>query len=345
MKRIVRGLLVCVLGAAVCTASPVWAEKPVITVANTGTSIKAAMIVLAHQMGYYGEEGLDVRIEQISNLNEGATAVQMGKLDVLPLGIIPTAVFVSKGADLVVFGGTIAEGSQAVTLPENRDMYEDLAAFRGKKVAVVRPETGHMIMKALIRKAGVDPERDMEYIILDGFQSVIESVRKGAVDVGFVNSGFGFIAEKQGLAVAFNVGKWAPGAVCCRQTTSRAALESKRGAFVKFQVANLRAFELFKNDERTTIRRLAEFSGQPEDYVRHCLYGGVMIYTLDPVKKRVLDFYEVMKANGDIDPATPYGMEHAVDTTVYRDALREVRTRFPESEVFLKLEKEFAENN
>ena len=56
MKRIVRGLLVCVLGAAVCTASPVWAEKPVITVANTGTSIKAAMIVLAHQMGYLGED-------------------------------------------------------------------------------------------------------------------------------------------------------------------------------------------------------------------------------------------------------------------------------------------------
>ena len=40
-------------------------------VAQMGTSIKAAMVVLANEMGYYAEEGLDVTFEPINNLNDG----------------------------------------------------------------------------------------------------------------------------------------------------------------------------------------------------------------------------------------------------------------------------------
>ena len=58
-------------------------------VGNMGSSIKPAMVVLAHEMGYYKDEGLDVKLMQISNLNEGVTALQLGKLDILPLGVIP----------------------------------------------------------------------------------------------------------------------------------------------------------------------------------------------------------------------------------------------------------------
>ena len=60
-------------------------------VGNMGSSIKPAMVVLAHEMGYYKDEGLDVKLMQISNLNEGVTALQLGKLDILPLGVIPIA--------------------------------------------------------------------------------------------------------------------------------------------------------------------------------------------------------------------------------------------------------------
>ena len=94
-------------------------------VAQMGTSIKAAMVVLANEMGYYAEEGLDVTFEPINNLNDGITAILGGSLDILPFGVIPTCAFVAQGADLTVIGGTIAEGSECVMTPENAATYTD----------------------------------------------------------------------------------------------------------------------------------------------------------------------------------------------------------------------------
>ena len=100
----------------------VLADEPTsLVVGNTGNSIKAAMVVLASEMGYYEEEGLDVSFESIASLNDGLTAIDTGKIDILPLGIIPTVTFVSQGSDFVIFGGTISEGSQAVVTEENKD--------------------------------------------------------------------------------------------------------------------------------------------------------------------------------------------------------------------------------
>ena len=88
-----------------------------------------------------------------------------------------------------------------------------------------------------------------------------------------------------------------------------------------------------------------EFSGQPEDYVKHSLYDDVMVITLDPAKKRIVEFYETMKANGDIDPQTPHDIAEAVDTGVYEDALKVMLARYPDDPILLGLLKSFTENN
>ena len=90
-------------------------------VAQMGTSIKAAMVVLANEMGYYAEEGLDVTFEPINNLNDGITAILGGSLDILPFGVIPTCTFVAQGADLTVIGGTI-DGKTSVSAKENETL-------------------------------------------------------------------------------------------------------------------------------------------------------------------------------------------------------------------------------
>lgn len=337
--------VLCALAVLAALCETAWANPNALTVGNGANSIKPAMVVLAHEKGFYRDEGLDVTLVPISNLNDAVTAVHLGKLDILPLGIIPSVTFISKGADLVIYGGTIAEGSQGVTLPENADRYRELTAFRGKKVAVVQPETGKMIMKDLIRRAGVDVENDVRFIVLDGFQSVIEAVLKGAADIGFVNSGFDIIARKRGLAVGVDLKDWAPNSVCCRQTTSRRTFEAKRDALVKFQIANLMAYKFHKEQPDETVRLLTAYSGQPEDYVRHCLYDDVMVVTLDPAGKRIREFYEIMKANGDIDPDTPWPVDRAIDTSVYSEALSVMQDRYPGDPVLEELRRKFALEN
>ena len=356
MKRIICLLLMLLLAFtfAACNNEP--AEKDDsgtvtdisydLRVGQMGHGIKSAMVVLANEMGYYEEEGLNVILEPINSLNDALTAILGGSLDILPFGIIPTCTFVSQGAEITVIGGTIAEGSECIVLPENSADYSDgdLTWFANKTIACVRPETGHMIMQALIREAGVDME-GVKFVELDSFQSVIEAVLKGEADVAFVNSGFGQNAKAQGLEVMFLVGEYAPDAVCCRQTARSDKVAANRDAYVRFEIANLRAMMLMLTDEDTTIDKLTAFSGLDRDYVYNCIYDGVMKISMDPCADRVQEFYEIMQANGDIPADSQYSMADHVDTSIYYDALSACIERYPDFAGFRDMMTDFAVNN
>ena len=107
-----------------------------------GKDIKTACIILADSLGYFEEEGVDVQFEKINSLSDGLTAVSMDKLDILPFGVIPSCSFISQGTDVVIFGGTISEGSEGITKDDVE--YTQLSDFAGKTIGCFRMETGHM---------------------------------------------------------------------------------------------------------------------------------------------------------------------------------------------------------
>lgn len=319
-------------------------EVVTLKVGMLGKDIKTACIIMAAELGYFEEEGLNVEFEKVNSLPDGLTAVSMDKLDILPYGVIPSCSFISQGTDVVIFGGTISEGSEGVTKDDAE--YTQLSDFEGKKIACFRMETGHMVLKGLLREAGVSAE----FIYMDSQQSIVEAVNKGETDIGMVNSGFGYVAEQSGLHAAFQVGDFESDFPCCRQTASRTAVTEKRDALVRFEMAALRAYVTYLNDRETTIKTLAKYSGQDESYVEAIMYGtdsydNAMIVSLDPNKKKVSDFYEVMKANGDIDADTEYDINEYIDTSIYEDALKNLIKEGKDKDIYEKLFKEFEANN
>lgn len=309
-----------------------------------GKDIKTACIILADSLGYFEEEGVDVQFEKINSLSDGLTAVSMDKLDILPFGVIPSCSFISQGTDVVIFGGTISEGSEGITKDDVE--YTQLSDFAGKTIGCFRMETGHMVLKGLLREAGIDAE----FVYLESSQAIVEAVKKGEVDIGMVNSGYGYVAEQSGAHVAFQVGDFESDFPCCRQTASRTAVNEKRDALVKFETALLRAYETYLNDRDAAIKALTEYSGQEEAYVEAVMYGtdsydNAMIVSLDPNKKKVSDFYDVMKANGDIDADTEYNINDYIDTSIYEDALEALIERGEHADLYEELLKEFEENN
>ena len=334
-------IFVMILGSF--TGNALAQQENLIKVGMVGVDIKTAAIIVAESYGYFDEEGVEVEFEKISNLAEGLTAVDMGKLDILPFGVIPSATFVGQGSDVVVFGGTISEGSEIITKAEDED-------FVGKKMGAYRMETGHMILKGYLREAGYELDKDYSLIYLDSMASIVEAIKKGELDLGFVNSGYGYIAEKSGLGIAAHVGDFVSDFPCCRQTTSRASLNNKRDALVKFEIAALRGYLTLQNDKEGSIKALTDYSGQDPEYVEAIIYGTeaydpAMVISLDPNRKKVVEFYEVMKLNGDIDANTPYQMEDHIDTTIYLDAVNALLERDPENEILTNLLAEYAVNN
>ena len=128
------------------------------------------------------------------------------------------------------------------------------------------------------------------------------------------------------------------------------AVEEKRDGLVRFEKAVLRAYATYINDKETTITALAEYSGQEKSYVEAVIYGtedydNAMIISIDPNKKKVADFYEVMKANGDIDAETEYDINDYIDPSIYEDALKALIEEGENVEIYEQLLEESRENN
>lgn len=318
-----------------------------------GKDSKIAAIILALKKGYYEEEKLNVATQTVSGgFPEAMPALSNGTADVLPFGSIPSCTYIGQGDDLVIFGGTVADGSECVTLIENKDAYKKPEDFKGKKIGCFRMETGHMIIKSWLRQNGIEDGKDVEFILLESSAAEVAAVENGEIDMCFVNSGYGYVATQGGkCAVAFRpnelTGKEFP---CCRQTTNRKAFEEKRSALIKFEIANLRALYDIESDHAGTIATIVEYSGQPEEYIENITYGkgdyvAAMKFEMDPYTDDVKAFYGDMIDNGDIDDTNKELIVEHMDSTIYKAALDALIERGENKDFYEKLAAEYVKHN
>ncbi|MBO4352256.1 MAG: ABC transporter substrate-binding protein [Eggerthellaceae bacterium] len=329
-----------------------------------GKDAKIACIIVASQRGYYEDEKLTVNTQVVSGgFPEAMPMLSDGTVDVLPFGSIPTCTDVGQGDDLVIFGGTVTNGSEALVPAANKDDYKSAEDFKGKKIACFRMETGHMVTKSWLRQQGLkigdkpedvdNGDADVAFILLESMAAEAAAVENGEVDMCFVNSGQGynFAYKNENLAVAFQpqelLGHDFP---CCRQSTNRAAFEEKKSALTKFEIANVRAMYDIANDKEGVIEDIMAYSGQPEDFCEAITYGlddyvAAMQFEMDPRTNDVYSFYGDMVDNGDIqDTNKDLILEH-MDSTIYKTAVQTLIDRGENKDFYEGLMKKYEKNN
>lgn len=308
------------------------AEENTIRFATQPGQIRTAINILADQLGYYKEEGVNVEFVNGSG-TEALTAITTGKsdIDVLGTGIVPDLTFIANGSDLVVFEGTAAEGGAIIAKPENVETYKDLKNYTGIKAAMVRGESSWVITRAKLIEAGVDVST-IELMEVDSEANVAQAVAKGEADVGFLPAEYATKMQDIGVDTVYQVGELDPLYVCCRQVTSSAKLSQKHDAFVKFTIANLRAWEYYEDEANRdeVIKILADYSGQTEDYVNNYLFVNRTVLTLDPNEKGVENYYNSLSDIGYFDGSKVDIKEH-IDTSVYAAALQTLLDREPDN--------------
>ena len=328
-----------------------------------GKDSKIACIIIANQRGYYTDEKLTVNTQVVSGgFPEAMPMLSDGTVDVLPFGSIPTCTYVGQGDDLVIFGGTVTNGSEAIVPIEMKDSYKKAEDFKGKKIACFRMETGHMVTKSWLRKEGLkigdkpedvdNGDADVAFILLESMMAEVTAVENGEVDMCFVNSGQGYVAIQDGVtAVAFQpqelIGHEFP---CCRQSTNRAAFEEKKSQLLKFEIANIRAMYDIANDKEGVIKDIMEYSGQPEDYVEAITYGkddyvAAMQFEMDPRTSDVYAFYGDMVDNGDIEDTNKDLILEHMDSTIYKAALDTLIARGENVDFYKGLLAKYEKNN
>ena len=333
-------------------------ETEELTVVTNIKDTKTSSIAIAIEKGYYEEEGLNVTQQPFGGgFPEIMPALSKGSIDVVPYGSIPACTYIAQGDDLVIIGGTVLDGSECVTLAENKDSYKKAEDFKGKKIACFRMETGHMAIKSWLRKQGlkigaIDEGNDVEFILLESSAAEVEAVKKGEVDMCFVNSGYGYTAiQDSAVAVAFRpnelMGHEFP---CCRQTTNRNAFENKKSALLKFEIANLRGLCDINNDKEGSIATIMANSGQPKEYVEATMYSAgtytaAMKFEMDPMTNDVKSFYEDMVDNGDLENTDKSLILSHMDSSIYYNALQTLISRGNNKEFYEGLMTEYKAHN
>lgn len=321
------------------------AEENTIRFATQPGQIRTAINILADKLGYYKEEGVNVEFVNAAG-TEALTAITTGKdVDVLGTGIVPDLTFIANGSDLVVFEGTAAEGGAIIAKPENVDTYKDLSQYTGITAAMVRGESSWTVIRTQLKNAGVDLD-SITLMEVDSEANVAQAVAKGEADVGFLPVEKANTFVDIGVSIVYEVGELEPLYVCCRQVTSSAKLAEKRDAFVKFTIANLRAWEYYEDESNQDeiVKLLAEDSGKDEDYVRNYLFVNRTVLTLDPNKKGVETYYESLSDSGYFENTDVDVSDH-IDTSVYSDALNALLERDPDNAFYQSKLKLFQQYN
>ena len=303
---------------------------------------------IAREKGYFAEEGIDASLFQFSTTAEGCAAVKAKKLDVGTFGTAAPLLFIARGTDFTVFGGMMIGGQAIIVKPENLSRFKNLANFKGAKVGLGKLSTGDVIFRGALKKAGIDPYKDLQIVEFGGQGAVVEAVRKGAVDAGIVFSPhFSLAKEKYGLEVSNYIADFQPGYTCCRLIANTPDLKARREVYRRYLVAEIRAYKFYRENPEETVKIFAKAIKLPEEIVKADTYvNRTFESNPDPLKKGTLDFWNTMNAIGYLpDEAKDVDISRHIDTTIYREALDIVLKRYPDDPVFKEMDRFFKENN
>ena len=310
-------------------------EENTIRVATQDGQLRTAVEILAYELGYYEEEGVNVEFVNVTT-TEALTAITTNKsdVDILATGIVPDLTFIANGSDLVIFEGTAVEGGAIISLEGEADNYKDLADYGGLTVAMVSNESAWNVTRGLLVEEGVDVD-SISIVEVDEQVNVATAVVKGEADLGFLPIEYATKSLDLGIEIVYEVGDLEPEYVCCRQVTSSAKLEEKYEALVKYSIANLKAWEYFEDEDNReeAIAILAEHSSQTEEYVESYLFTGSTKLSLDPNEYGVIDYYNNLLDIGYFD-GEGVTIEDHIDTAIYAEALSTIIERDAEDEFF-----------
>ncbi|ACM20884.1 ABC transporter, periplasmic substrate-binding protein, NMT1/THI5-like domain-containing [Geotalea daltonii FRC-32] len=302
---------------------------------------------VANEKGYFKEEGVDVELFQFGSAAEGLAALKAEKLDVGTFGTTAPILFISKGSEFTFIGGMMIGGQAIITRPERLAELsgKNLKVYKGKKIGLVKLSTGDVIFKGALKKAGIDYKKDITFVELGTVASVVEAVKKGAVDAGLVYPPHFSLAEKNyGLKVAHYIEDFYPDYTCCRIVAHTKQVNADPETYRKFLAALIRAYRFYKTNPAETVKIYAKALKIDEDIIRNETYvKKVADSNPDPLRKGILDFWQHIRDAGYI--AQDYPLDKHINTTIYKQALDGVIRKSPKDKIYKQMLTFYKRNN
>ncbi|MGE5303205.1 MAG: ABC transporter substrate-binding protein [Alphaproteobacteria bacterium] len=168
----------------------------------------------------------------------------------------PSLIFsLLSGNDLVIVGGVL--NRPAFYLAANAAI-GDITELKGKRIGINQPRRmAGMVMLALLRKWGLNLERDLTLIDLGLNDKSLEALRAGQIDAALLPPEKAFLAEAEGFNVIADSldldCHWVPLA------TTRKFLAANREVVKKVVLVYRESIRRFKREPQETLRAIGDW--------------------------------------------------------------------------------------
>lgn len=188
-RRLLAAGLAALVVSAACSASAGGGEagrgEPIkVTLAMAAPSgVTHLPVVLADRLGYYADEGLDVRMVDFQAGSKVLAALLAGDADVASGFYGDTITMAAKGKSLRSFVTTVNSPGLALAVsPKAGRRVDRLADLRGAVVGVSAPGSGsHVFLNYLLHRDGLDPD-DIAVAGIGLSGTAVAAMERGQVD-------------------------------------------------------------------------------------------------------------------------------------------------------------------
>jgi NitT/TauT family transport system substrate-binding protein len=311
-------------GNTALPASPASAIAPAvraeaIRIGYASRSVSFLAMLLAHDQGYYREQGLDAEVIQIRP-NVGMTALLSGEVDYTEtLGSNVRAA--AQGAPVrTVLVSMLAPPFGLVS----RADVSGPAQLRGRVIGITSlGATNEIVTRLVLQQLGLEAQRDVQLIAVGDAPVQYEALRLGQIDAAMVAMPYPALARHEGFQLLAN----APDLVHLPQTgvgALQSKLDSQRDQVKRVVKAEIQALRYIRAQPEATARLIAELF-EIDPAIGEQVYA-LMAPVFSPdgtVERGPLELL-IEQARESAEIGAPVAFEQVADPSLVPEALREL---------------------
>jgi NitT/TauT family transport system substrate-binding protein len=213
-----KGTLAAVFVAAFISCSPIVAqakeapEKSEVHIGAASVGITYLPVILAKQLGYFRDEGLNVTIAAFSGGSKALEAMLGGSTDMVAGAYSNTITMAAKGQKLVTIAAQVTcPGWVFGIASKSAGKVKSTADLKGKRIGVSAPGSStHMVVNYILHKAGLKPD-EVSIIGVGQAAGAVAAVRAGQIDALIVNDPVATVLTGDGSLVPLDEMRTAEG--------------------------------------------------------------------------------------------------------------------------------------
>jgi NitT/TauT family transport system substrate-binding protein len=252
-------------------------DKPLKKITWGVTSLSASNWIpwIAKEAKIYEKNGLDVELILVKGSGQTSTAILGGSLFAAPVAL-PTVMLADLGgADLVNVAHTVPGVQSKLLVKAEIKRPEDL---KGKKIATSSlGSLGDFLFKYIIRKHGMDPNRDVTWISIGTPPERLQALSSGVVDAADLSYPADAQGERMGFRVLFDARKEVV-YPSMSIVTRRKSVQEDRDTVMRMVRSHIEGIAYFKTHKEFSLKVLSKYLRMND---RNLLEGSYEIYKQD----------------------------------------------------------------